>query len=118
MGVHDKGVVDQLMPSGDGKVYLLIYAAGSLGSDYSFEDLGDKVETYLEFLTEGGLAAQFPNLAKRPPVMQVTCEVRPTNKYKERFARMAAQIEPYGIELRVVVSELHGPGGVFEFQQK
>ena len=116
MGVHDKGTIDQLMPGADGKVHLAIYAAGSLGADYSFEDLADKVETYLEFLTEGGFAAQFPDFAKRPPVIRVSCQVRPAGKYKERFARMAAQLDPYDIELVVVVSDLHGPGGTFEFR--
>ena len=29
---------------------------------------------------------------------------------------MAAQLDPYGIELVVVVSELYGPGGPFDFR--
>lgn len=115
MSVLEKETVDQIGQTSDGIVHLVMFCPGYLGQDYSFEDIAEKAETYLEFALEGGLNNQTPQFAGRPIAIRVCCEYWPHSSYKPRFAKMASQLANYKIGLLVDVSDMRVTGGVFDF---
>ena len=117
MSVHDKQTIDRCGPAKDGSALLAIYCPGLLGQDYTFEDLADKAETYLEFVLSGQLAEAFPQCKGRPVVFMVSCELWPNVSYKPRFSKMARQLSEYGVKLIVEVSSLTVSGGTFNYER-
>src|SRR6185503_380037 len=92
MSVHDKDSVDQCGQTQDGTVHVVMYCPGVLGQDYSFEDIAEKAEAYLEFALEGALVQQLPHFVGKPLAIRVSCEYWPHSSYKPRFAKMARQL--------------------------
>jgi hypothetical protein len=115
MSVHDKDTVDQCGQTNDGTVHLVMFCPGALGQDYSFEDVAEKAESYLEFALEGALEQQAPQFAGKPLAILVSCEYWPHSSYKPRFAKMARQLAGYEIGLLVEVSNLRVSGGTYDY---
>jgi len=115
MSVHDKETVDQCGQTKEGVVQLVMYCPGELGQDYSFEDIAEKAEGYLEFALEGALEKQLPQFVGKPLAIRVSCEHWPHSSYKPRFAKMARQLSEYHIGLLVDVSSLRVPGGTYNY---
>lgn len=118
MSVHDKATVDRCGQAKDGTVHFVMYCPGVLGQDYSFEDVAEKAEAYLEFALEGALEKQLPQYTGKPMVIRLSCEYWPHPSYKPRFAKMARQLSEYNLGLMVEVSSLVVPGGKFDFSSK
>ena len=117
MSVHEKDTVDQCGQANDGTVHLVMYCPGVLGKDYSFEDIADKAEGYLEFALEGFLEKQVPQFAHKPLAIRISCEYWPHSSYKPRFAKMAHQLSGYNIGLLVDVSSLRTSGGTYNYSE-
>jgi hypothetical protein len=115
MSVHEKQAVDQCGLAHDGTVDLVMYCPGQLGKDFTFEDIGEKAEAYLEFVLEGAFAQQLPEFVGKPLRIRVSCEYWPHSEYKPRFAKMARQLAEYRITLVVEVSSLRVSGGVYDY---
>lgn len=115
MSVHERETVDQIGQADDGVVHLVMYCPGYLGQDYSFEDIAEKAEAYLEFALEGGLQANAPQFAGHPIAIRVFCEYWPHSSYKPRFSKMASQLANYKIGLLVSVSDMRVKGGTFDY---
>ena len=117
MSVHDKQTIDRCGQATDGTALLTIYCPGLLGQDYTFEDLGEKAETYLDFVLSGQLVEDFPQCKDRQIVFRISCELWPNSSYKPRFSKMARQLSEYGVKLIVEVSSLTVSGGIFNYEQ-
>ena len=115
MGVLQKDVIDRCGVANDGKAVLTMYCEGQLGEDFTIDDVGEKAETYLEFVLSGQLAEQVPASKGRPAVIRISCEYWPHSKYKENFRKMAGQLAAYEVGLLVDVSSLRVTGGIFDF---
>lgn len=118
MSVHGKDTIDQCGQTSDGTVHLVMYCPGELGKDFSFEDIAEKAENYLEFALEGALEKQAPQFAGKPLAIRVSCEYWPHSSYKPRFAKMARQLAIYKIGLLVDVSHLSVVGGRYDYQEE
>jgi hypothetical protein len=112
VGVMQKDVVDQCGVAKDGKAVLTMYCEGQLGNDFTIEDVGEKAETYLEFILSGQFGEQVPASKGRATVIRLSCEYWPHSMYKERFRKMAHQLAAYEVGLLVDVSNLRVTGAV------
>ena len=117
MSVHDKQTVDRCGRANDGTALLTMYCPGLLGQDYTFDDVADKAETYLEFVLSGQLVETFPECRGRSVVFRLSCELWPHSSYKPRFAKMARQLSEYNVKLVVEVSSLTVSGGIFKYAE-
>lgn len=108
--------MDRCGPANDGTALLIMYCPGLLGQDYQSDDIGEKAETYLEFVESGQLLERFPECAGLPVVFQVSCQFWPHSMYKPRFLKMANQLKEYGVRLDVLVSSLTVSGGAFNYE--
>ncbi|WP_431274678.1 DUF6572 domain-containing protein [Variovorax ureilyticus] len=115
MGVLQKDVIDRCGVANDGKAVLTMYCEGKMGQDFTVDDVGEKAETYLEFVLSGQFAEQVPASKGRPAVIRISCEYWPHSKYKETFRKMAGQLAAYDIGLVVDVSSLRVAGGIFDY---
>jgi hypothetical protein len=68
MSVHDKQSVDRCGLANDSTALLIMYCPGLMGRDFTFEDLADKAETYLEFVLSGQLLEAFPECKGKPVI--------------------------------------------------
>ena len=116
MSVLEIEKIDQCGLARDGTALLIMYCGGILGKDYQMEHIGEKAETYLEFVQSGRLVERLPECRGKRVVFQVACEFWPHSSYKSRFAKMADQLAPYEVDLVVEVSHLRGPGGRYEYR--
>ena len=99
----------------DGVVHLVMYCPGNLGDEYTFEQVAEKAEGYLEFVLEGQLELQLPHYKGKPVTIRISCETWPHSQYKARFAKMARQLAEYRVGLLVDVSNLTVTGGVYDY---
>ena len=115
MSVFEVKKIDRIGETTDGVVHLAMYCPGVLGQDFSFEDIAEKTETYLEFILEGELQKRTPQFANKPLLIRVSCEYWPHADYKARFLKMSKQLQRYDIALLVDVSSLRAKGGIFDY---
>ena len=84
--LFDAGRVDLVAESSDGIIDLIVVQAQPwTGSGAQLASLQDKVQTYVSYALDGGLAQQFPEAAGRPWRIVLNClSGEPTDARRRR----------------------------------
>lgn len=101
--LFDAGSVDLVAESADGIVELVIVQDQQwTGSDAQLASLQEKVQTYVSFAIDGGLAQQFPEVAGRPWRIVVNClSGEPDERTNGSLEVLASRLPEYGGSLLV-----------------
>ena len=84
-GIADTTVIDRIELNPDGSVALVMTESREWGSDpLQAEQLKQKVNRYTGYVVEGGLVADYPNLAGAAVSIRLDCVSEP----HEEFARI------------------------------
>ncbi len=101
--LFDAGKVDLVAESADGLIDLVIVQDQQwTGSDAQLASLQDKVQTYVSFALDGGLAQQFPDAEGRPWRIMLKCLTgEPDARTSETLAVLASRLPEYGGSLLI-----------------
>lgn len=101
--LSDPGKVDLVAESAEGVIELIIVQDQEwAGSDAQLASLQEKVQTYVSFALDGGLARQFPEAAGRPWRIVISClSGEPDERTRMVLDVLATRLPEYGGSLLV-----------------
>lgn len=96
--LFDPAKVDLVAESADGIIELVVVQDQHwTGSDAQVSSLQDKVQTYVSFALDGGLAQQFPEAAGRPWRIVVQCQTgAPDGRTQAVLDVLSTRLPEYG----------------------
>src|SRR3954452_7545798 len=104
--LFDAAKVDLVAESADGTIDLvMVQDQPWTGSDAQVSSLQGKVQTYVSFALDGGLAQQFPEAAGRPWRIVLDCQTgSPDARTQSVLDVLATRLPEYGGSLLVRVA--------------
>jgi hypothetical protein len=104
-GVADTNVIDLVAEGPDGQVLAVMIEDRPWGTDQrQLEQLKEKFNSYLLFITTGQYEAQIPGSRGRPVTIQLHCTSEPPADVARLLEFAEGQLATYGIDLEVLVT--------------
>ncbi len=104
-GLEDPEVIDLVAEDADGGRLLVIVVARPWGADPAQpEQLRAKMNTYAQFILDGGLASQFPQPEASRVTIRLECVTPPTPEIEAIVATARRRLERYDIGVAVKVN--------------
>lgn len=97
-GLYDTGVIDLVAEEPDGSALLVIVKEGTW-TPGDIAPLKAKLNTYAQFVLDGGLVSHYPELRDRPAHVRVVSATPPSIAAQEALAVAQARLRPYGINV-------------------
>ena len=103
-GIADTNHVDMIVQETDGSVTLVMTETREWGSDpLQAEQLKQKVNRYTGYVVEGGLVADFPNLAGAAVSIRLDCVSTPSGEFARIVEVTTEGLARLGVEFVVTV---------------
>ena len=97
-GLHDTEVIDLVAEEPDGSALLVIVKEGAWALD-DIALLKAKLNTYAQFVLDGGLASHYPELLNRPVRIRIESAAPPSTTAQDILAVAQTKLKPYVIDV-------------------